>query len=271
MKQNSIPILFLALLIAALNTHASPSDSLRILSAEGRIHNLELLESNLKADLELKKRALEASVYQTDTYIWIGILVGIIGIFGGWLAIWRARTQAVKMAEDLIAVEVAKKIPESTNRKLKELLSIVSPYDLEAILDWAKSQLRQRQILAEAKVSVLVDSEAAMKEAVEEVKSFGFKQVSGVVADAEKLPEGDLVLFFRKEPKPDQGWTKLDDAVVKRILDQNRDKGMQSFFYYGPRNESLDPKMHPRLAFANMATTAPMHILTLLGKYMTLD
>jgi hypothetical protein len=249
---------------------AAPPDTLALIRLEGRVNNLELLQENLDAHVELKKQELDAAVYRTNIFIWIGIGISVFGIIGGIGAIWFTRKKALAAAEELIAEEVKRRIPQATQRKIQELVALLSTYDMESILAWAKSQLRDQRVKQEAKIAVWVESKDDLEVAQNEVKGWGFRNVKAYLP-SEDLPEADLVLFYRKGNGPDGGWKQLNDSSIKRMLDKYREDKTSIFFYYGPYNPALDPKMHPRFGLANMPLTAEGLMVRLLGQHMTFE
>lgn len=250
---------------------AAPPDTTAWIQLQGRVSNLELLRDNLDDHVELKKQELGAAVYQTNTYLKIGIAISLFGIIGGITAIWRARKNAIAAVEDLIAEEVKRAIPKSTQKLTKELVGLLSPYDMGSILAWAKTQLREQRIKKEAQIAVWVESENDVEAAQAEIKSWGFQHVKAQLADDSEIPDADLVLFYRPDPGPDDGWKRVGDAFVKRTLDMYREDKKRVFFYYGPYNKALDPKMHPRFGLSNMPLTAELLMVRLLGQNMTFE
>lgn len=231
---------------------AASTDSAGI---EGRIQNLELMRDNLQREVDLHKQELATEIHKTNLYVLFGIVSSIFGV--GWvlLGVRNVGKLALAKAELIIDEQLKLKLPESTQKKLKDMVETVIPNEIEPFLQVVRFQKAVEEAKSSTKVVLLAEDPERGKVAEKDFRDNGFRDISVQVPTDNELPEAELVVFVRREPKPDQDWQKLSNQFVKRMLDQNRDNLSVAFFYYGPQNEALNTKMHPRLGFANMPST----------------
>jgi hypothetical protein len=254
------------LIATSLTAQNSTVDSLAL---QGRIYNLELMRDNMSHELELHKQELGLEVHRSHVYIILGIATTVFG--AGWIlwGILGLRKSLIVKAESYLDAELLKQFPATTRQRINDLVNRVLPEEIEPFLNLVREKKKEDEMKANSKIILIAETQERGREAEKDFRESGFKDVSIYLPETDELPLAHLYAFIRREPKPDDGWSKLSDAYIKRILDQNRKNETRGFFYYGPYNDSLDPKMHPRFGLANMPSTLGPRIIELLSKPLT--
>jgi hypothetical protein len=257
-------LLTLILGLSCLEAQTLRVDSLQVLKQDGRITNLEMMRDNLSRELDLHKQELTNSVYRTNVLVILGIVTAVFGV--GWilLGIKNLRTFVLVKAESLIEEELKRKLPASMRNRVRDFVDKVIPEEIEPFLAVIRQKKREEAAKASTKMALLAENLDKGQVAEKDFRDAGFKDVLVYVPTSDQLPEADVYVFVRKEPKPDEGWNKVSDQFIKRVLDQNRSDETKLFFYYGPYNTALDSKMHPRFGLANMPSTISNRIVELL-------
>jgi hypothetical protein len=259
----------LALLLTIASSLWAQTPAADSLTTQGRIANLELMRDNLSHELQLHKQELASEIHRTNIYVLLSIATLIFG--AGWIfwGVRNVRTQVVSKAEAYLDSELKKQLPVTMRKRLQELFEHVIPQEIEPFLKLIREKKLEDEMKASRKIVLLAETLERGKEAEKDFRESGFRDVSIHLPESDDLPLANLYVFIRREPKPDNGWSKLSDTYIKRVLDQNRKDDTRGFFYYGPYNDAMDPKMHPRFGLANMPSTLAPRIIELLSKPST--
>lgn len=270
MKKTHVILATAACLLCATPSRAADIDSLEFLTLKGKVANLEAMEANLQRSLDLKKEELAQQVSFSNWFVGSGILVAIVGIFGGVGAIWQARKTAIAKAQEYVVEEVTRLLPSATQAKIKELVALNSEFELQAIFEWSRAQLRVHRLKQQVRILALCEDEESKGKAMAELNAMGFPNVKASMAgEPIDLKAHDLILFYRSEQdRIERQWTKLSNEYVKNLINHHRETPGLMFFYYGPHNDLLNLKMHPRIGMANMPNTIEMHLSKLISTHL---
>lgn len=259
----------IALLITApyLWAQKPPTDSLAL---QGRIGNLELMRDNLSRELELHKQDLAQQVTKLENEsILLFSISSIIAAFGTitilisfWKGVAKAKEKLLLEAEGIIESEVKSRLPKLTQETMQAAIHL----EMAPLMKLIQEQKTKERILSEANVVLWAEDDIRGEKALHDFLGVGFKRVSIGTPSETTMPNADLLVFVRQEPFPDNGWKIVTDGFVKKILDMQKGADGVAFFYYGPHNDSLKPKMYPCLALANYQHTIVDRAYPLLSK-----
>lgn len=245
---------------------------------EARIARLEHQREDLQHSLANYKDELRLTAEHENDGL-INKLFGIGGVvlavvaflgIGIWTGVGKVEgkvlTKLQSTVEEKVDARITPEIDNSINRFVREKL----PQEINAFIEMSQRQKREAALKANLRIVLLAENHERGARAAADMAEAGFSAPEIVIWETEQLPEADLIVFGRDGAEPvNVGWKQMADNKIKRAIQSAKDRPGVILLYYGPRNDHLDPAMHPRLGFANMPSTLGPRIMELLTKSTT--
>ena len=262
--------ILLPLFFLVTSLQADPIDD-KLKDLERRILTQEGFQNNLRTEVDQHKTSLDQRFSQLSAdnskNLWVilgAVIVGAAGLVTSYLfGIQSAKKKMLEKAEKVVDEYITRELPEAAMKEVRKQLVDVVKTKIQPLMDAAGNQQAETYIRETSGIVVLSENEAKGAAVQRVLSQTGFKKVSiHPLTNPDNLPPADLYVFDRDPNTAPSEPTLLKDTKIHQVLNKYRDK--HCFIYYGPKNESLGPAMHPRLSFSNTEATLPTRVLELL-------
>ena len=266
----------LVLLCADLG--AAPGDTMALVQLEGRVSNLELLQENLDAHVELKKQELAVSIQQqqqeAESQFWVTIISvvlaagSLLGSF--WIGVQKVKKVVLELALAKVKEEVLTQLPLEVNSQLKPLVE----GEVNHLYQVSAKEKEEGRMRLTAQILVVGEDQKEIEHGLKELQKLGYANVKTHIPEGDTLPKAE-VYFFHRWFRPDQNDYQLtgDSRIISYLdkgmaLIKNEQNPAQSstegFFVFLPgNNERIGKKRSDHLInFANEVDRIDSNLLT---------